>query len=81
MYVISNLRSFGKVCQTENFCTVGIVEIISFISIYSPKDEFSIELRYAHKKNLNKSGGKNLILETDHPRSLKFDTFLFFEAF
>ena len=27
------------------------------------------------KKNLNKSG------ETDHPRSLKSDTFLFFEAF
>ena len=45
------------------------------------KDKFRIEPQYAHKKNLNKSGGKNLILETDHPRSLKFDTFLFFEAF
>ena len=36
------------------------------------KDEFSIEPRYADKQNLNKSEKKNHILETDHPRALKF---------
>ena len=36
------------------------------------KDEFSIEPRYAHKKNLNKSEKKNHILATDHPRALLF---------
>ena len=58
----------------------GIFSCVTYITAVC-KDKFRIEPRYAHKKNLNKSGGKNLILETDHPRSLKFDTFLFFEAF
>ena len=42
-----------------------------------PKDKFRIEPRYAHKKKLKQIN----ILETDHPRSLKFDTFLFLRFF
>ena len=45
------------------------------------KDEFKIEPRYAHKKNFNKSEKKNHILETDHPRALKLEKFLFFPGF
>ena len=48
---------------------------------FLPKDKFRIEPRYAHKKNLNKSGEKNLIFKTGHPRALKFEIFLFFGAF
>ena len=33
------------------------------------------------KKNLNKSEKQNHILETDHPRALKLEKFLFFPGF
>ena len=42
-----------------------------------PKDEFSIEPRYAHKKNLDKSEKENHFFETDHPRALKGGGHLF----
>ena len=45
------------------------------------KDEFSIEPRYAHTKKLDQSEKKTHILETNHPRALKFRKNLFFLGF
>ena len=79
--VVSGVVMSVVVMSVVVMCGVVMsVVVVSWVVV--SKDKFRIEPRYAHtKKNLNKSGGKNLSLETDHPRSLKFDTFLFFEAF
>ena len=52
-----------------------------FLVKFPRKDEFLIEPRYAHIKNLDKSEKKTHILETNHPRALKFDKFPFFLGF
>lgn len=65
--------SFFILKQFKNFS-------IKYLSI---KDEFSIEPQYAHhtKKHLDKSKKNTHILETDHPRTLKFEKFPFFLGF
>ena len=63
---------------SQSVTNLGTV-FIKIITI--TKDEFKIELRYAHKKKLRQTREKNHVLEMDHHRALKFENFLFFYAF
>ena len=69
----------GNVNSSKGYAIESTIIIVGFIC--HTKDEFIIEPQYAHKKNLNKSEKNNHILETDHPRALKLEKFLFFLGF